>query len=103
MGTKAKEQDEDVEKNAKKNRKKFVELLQKTREVTATTTYEMATKLLGSSPAWDSVDEQTRRQCFDIFVDQWKIQSEARRAEDEEDDEGSLGESDAEEQKRSKK
>merc|ERR1712066_26314 len=103
--TKAKEQDEDVEKNAKKNRKKFVELLQKTREVTATTTYEMATKLLGNSPAWDSVDEQTRRQCFDIFVDQLKIQSEARRAEEDDDEEGSLGESDAEapEQKRSKK
>merc|ERR1712190_374839 len=103
--TKAKEQDEDVEKNAKKNRKKFVELLQKTREVTAKTTYEMATKLLGSNSAWECVDEQTRRQCFDIFVDQLKIQSEARRADDDEDEEGSPGESDAEaaEQKRNSK
>eukprot|EP00928_Gymnodinium_smaydae_P087812 TRINITY_DN72008_c0_g1_i1.p1 TRINITY_DN72008_c0_g1~~TRINITY_DN72008_c0_g1_i1.p1 ORF type:complete len:580 (-),score=182.43 TRINITY_DN72008_c0_g1_i1:174-1913(-) len=78
---KAKEQDEDAEKNAKKNRKKFVELLQKTRDVTASTTYEAAAKLLGSNAAWDAVDEQTRRQCFDIFVDQLKIQSEARKAE----------------------
>merc|ERR1711935_22879 len=46
---KAKEQDEDVEKNAKKNRKHFVELLQKAREVTASTTYDMAEKLLGAS------------------------------------------------------
>jgi len=84
--SKAREQDEDVEKNAKKNRKKFVELLQKTREVTASTTYDMAVKILGSSPAWEAVDEQTRRQCFDIFVDQLKIQSESRRAADGGDD-----------------
>lgn len=81
LTAKAKEQDEDAEKNAKKNRKKFVELLQKTREVTANTTYEVATKLLGSSVAWEAVDEQTRKQCFDIFVDQLKIQSESRKAE----------------------
>merc|ERR1711920_815971 len=61
---KAREQDEDIEKNAKKNRKQFVELLQKAREVTASTTYEMAEKILGNSPAWDAVDDQTRRQCF---------------------------------------
>merc|ERR1712039_917172 len=72
---KAKEQDEDVEKNAKKNRKQFVELLQKAREVTASTTYEMAEKTLGNSAAWDAVDDQTRRQCFNIFVDQLKLQS----------------------------
>jgi len=91
--TKAKEQDEDNEKNAKKNRKRFVELLQKTRDVTAKTTYESAAKMLKSSPAWDAVDETTRRQCFDIFVDQLKIQSAARGEDaddgpsgDEEDD-----------------
>lgn len=96
---KAKEQDEDVEKNAKKNRKRFVELLQKTRDVTASTTYEQASSLLSGNGAWNSVDEQTRRQCFDIFVDQLKIQSESRKpaagggegedgpsGEDEEDD-----------------
>lgn len=81
---KAKEQDEDVEKNAKKNRKRFVELLQKTREVTAHTTYEDAEKLLSVSPAWDAVDEFTRRQCFDIFVDQLKIQSQANGDDDDE-------------------
>mmetsp|Transcript_57049 Transcript_57049/g.137918 ORF Transcript_57049/g.137918 Transcript_57049/m.137918 type:complete len:573 (+) Transcript_57049:92-1810(+) len=99
--TKAKEQDEDVEKNAKKNRKKFVELLQKTREVTASTTYDMAVKILGSSPAWEAVDEQTRRQCFDIFVDQLKIQSESRRNADGGDD-GPSGESDGDGERRKK-
>merc|ERR1711865_530725 len=74
---KAREADEDVEKNAKKNRKRFVELLQKSREVTAHTTYEDAEKLLSVSSAWDSIDVGTRRQCFDIFVDQLKIQSQA--------------------------
>jgi len=82
---KAREQDEDVEKNAKKNRKRFVELLQKTREVSAHTTYEDAERLLSVSPAWDAVDESTRRQCFDIFVDQLKIQSQAN--DDNGDDE----------------
>merc|ERR1712039_937165 len=83
--SKAREQDEDVEKTAKKNRKRFVELLQKTREVSARTTYEAAAKLLGSSASWDAVDEQTRRQCFDIFVDQLKIQSESRHLDNADD------------------
>jgi len=86
--SKAREQDEDMEKNAKKNRKKFVELLQKTREVTARTKYDDAEKLLRDVPAWDAVDETTRRQCFDIFVDQLKIQAQAQGKDDEEDDDG---------------
>jgi pre-mRNA-processing factor 40 len=85
---KAKEQAEDEEKNAKKSRKRFVELLQKTREVTAKTSYESAAKILGSNAAWEAVDDATRRQCFDIFVDQLKIQSSAKGddSEAEEDD-----------------
>jgi len=86
---KAKEQEEEAERNAKKNRKRFVELLQKTREVTASTTYEHAAKLMGGSSAWESVDDQTRKQCFDIFVDQLKIQSAARKGKDK--DAGSGG------------
>merc|ERR1712217_709905 len=101
---KAKEQDEDMEKNAKKNRKRFVELLQKTREVTANTTYEQASKLLGSSSAWDSVDEHTRKQCFDIFVDQLKIQSAAKKGNDAgEKEAGGSGESDDEQRGKKKK
>merc|ERR1719478_1047275 len=76
---KAKEQEEENEKNAKKNRKKFVELLQKTRDVTASTSFEEASKILSGSSAWDAVDEQTRKQCFDIFVEQLKIQSASRK------------------------
>merc|ERR1719375_2697113 len=81
--SKAREQDEDVEKNTKRNRKRFVELLQKTREVTAKTSYEDAKKLLSVSPAWDAVDDTTRRQCFEIFVDQLKIQSQANGDDDD--------------------
>jgi len=88
---KAKEQDEDMEKNAKKNRKRFVELLQKTREVTGRTTYEDAEKLLGAGAAWDAVDEGTRRQCFDIFVDQLKIQSGNADDDDEKKDKKAKG------------
>jgi len=78
---KAKEQDEDAEKAAKKNRKRFVELLQKTRDVTDETDYPSAEKLLGATGAWSAVDDHTRRQCFQIFVGQLKIQSESRKAE----------------------
>jgi len=101
LRAKAKEQDEDMEKNAKKNRKRFVELLQKTRDVTASTTYEQASKLLGSSSAWDAVDEHTRKQCFDIFVDQLKIQSAAKKGNDGGDKEA--GESDVDQKGKKKK
>ena len=74
-------------KVAKKNRKKFVELLQKSREITAKTSYEKAGKLLGSSPAWEAMEDATRRQCFDIFVDQLKIQSGGKEEEEKEEEE----------------
>lgn len=61
--------DQDEDKDAEKSRMQFVELLLKTREVSAGTTYEEARRLLASSPAWDAVDEQTRRECFEIFVE----------------------------------
>merc|ERR1712187_491432 len=43
---KAKEQDAESEKNAKRNRKNFVELLQKTRDISGRTSYDEAKKLL---------------------------------------------------------
>mmetsp|Transcript_21153 Transcript_21153/g.39761 ORF Transcript_21153/g.39761 Transcript_21153/m.39761 type:complete len:577 (+) Transcript_21153:51-1781(+) len=85
--SKAKEVEEDADKVAKKNRKKFVELLQKSREITAKTSYEKAAKLLGSSPAWEAMEDATRRQCFDIFVDQLKIQSGSKDDGKEEEEE----------------
>lgn len=57
--------DEDMEKR----RMRFVELLLKTREVSASTTYEEARKLLCSSADWHAVDEPTRKECFEIFVE----------------------------------
>merc|ERR1712183_500515 len=52
-----------------KNRMQFVELLLKTREISSGTTYEEAMRLLDKQSAWRVVDEQTRRECFEIFVD----------------------------------
>jgi len=46
-----------------------VELLLKTREVNAGTTYEAARELLRSSSPWHAVDEATRKECFEIFVE----------------------------------
>lgn len=59
----------DHDEAAEKSRLQFVELLLKTKEVSAGTAYEDARKLLSSAPAWHAVDEQTRRECFDIFVE----------------------------------
>lgn len=71
------QQDASVEKTTKKNRKHFVVLLQKTGEISGATTYDMAETLLGGTPAWDSIDEQTRKKCFHAFVDQLKLQEES--------------------------
>ena len=46
----------------------FVELVFQTREVTATTTYAEATHFLCSNPAWEAVDEPTRRRWFGNIV-----------------------------------
>jgi len=55
--------------DTEKARMKFVELLLKTKEVAAGTTYEEAKKLLSNSADWDAVEENTRKECFDIFVE----------------------------------
>jgi len=86
--TKAKDAEEEADKAAKRNRKKFVELLQKSREITAKTSFQKASKLLGKEPAWEAVDETTRRQCFDIFVDQLKIQSGSKGDAGDDDADG---------------
>jgi len=62
----ASEQDE---KDAEKHRMQFVDLLLKTREVSAGTTYDEARRLLSNNDAWHAVDEATRRECFEIFVE----------------------------------
>eukprot|EP00928_Gymnodinium_smaydae_P061691 TRINITY_DN45721_c0_g1_i1.p1 TRINITY_DN45721_c0_g1~~TRINITY_DN45721_c0_g1_i1.p1 ORF type:complete len:317 (+),score=76.83 TRINITY_DN45721_c0_g1_i1:79-951(+) len=50
-------------------RKKFVELLLNTREISGSTTYEEAEKLLSHDSAWSGCEDQTRKECFHIFVD----------------------------------
>jgi hypothetical protein len=59
----------DQEADAEAARKKFVELLLQTREISGTTTYQQAEKLLSSDPAWSGCDAPTRKECFHIFVD----------------------------------
>lgn len=57
------------EDEVEKHRMKFVDLLLKTKEVNASTTFEDAEALLNKDPAWNAVDEDTRKECFDIFVE----------------------------------
>lgn len=93
---------EQEEKDAEKNRMKFVDLLLKTREVSAGTTYDEARRLLSNNDAWHAVDEATRRECFEIFVEHLgnhhkkskkkeksgKAKKEKRRRRDDEDQTG---------------
>lgn len=72
------QQDEDVEKT----RMRFVELLLKTREVNASTTYAQAEKMLSSSPDWHAVDDATRKECFDIFVEHLGSHSQKKDKKD---------------------
>eukprot|EP00927_Polykrikos_kofoidii_P049694 TRINITY_DN43717_c0_g1_i1.p1 TRINITY_DN43717_c0_g1~~TRINITY_DN43717_c0_g1_i1.p1 ORF type:complete len:314 (-),score=62.95 TRINITY_DN43717_c0_g1_i1:61-927(-) len=50
-------------------RKAFVQLLLKTRDIDAGTTYEQGRKLLHHESAWKACDEATRKECFHMFVD----------------------------------
>merc|ERR1712046_185101 len=56
------EQDADQEAS----RKRFVELLLQTHEISGSTTYAQAEKLLSSDSAWGACGDQTRRDCFQI-------------------------------------
>jgi len=72
-------------------RMRFVELLLKTREVSAGTTYEEAKKLLSASTDWHAVDESTRKECFEIFVEhlgshQSQKKKEKKKGKDKEKD-----------------
>jgi len=67
--TEGSEGDQDQDEVAEKKRMAFVDLLLKSKEVSAGTKYEQAMQLLGTSPAWTAVEEQTRKECFDIFVE----------------------------------
>merc|ERR1712060_411195 len=52
-----------------KNRMQFVELLLKTREIASGSTYEDAVGILKDSAEWKLLDDKTRRECFEIFVE----------------------------------
>lgn len=57
------------EEDQEQARLRFVELILKTKEVSAGTTYEDAKRLLSHSPHWHAVDEATRKECLEIFVE----------------------------------
>merc|ERR1712039_769242 len=67
--TTAKDAEPDGDEVAEKNRMQFVELLLKTREIASGTSYDEAMRLLKDQSAWRVLDDQTRRECFEIFVE----------------------------------
>lgn len=69
------------EGDVEKRRLRFVELLLKTREVSAGTSYEEAKRLLCTSPDWHAVDETMRKECFEIFVEHLGSHQSQKRKE----------------------
>merc|ERR1711920_958979 len=66
---KGKDAGDEPDGDAEKNRMQFVELLLKTREIASGSTYEDAIDILKHKEEWNLLDEQTRRECFEIFVE----------------------------------
>lgn len=85
-GSDGSEEEGEKEEDTEKARVRFVELLLKTREVNATTSYEDARRLLSSEAAWDAVDESTRKECFEIFVEH--LGAHANQKKDKKKDKG---------------
>merc|ERR1719291_1517968 len=67
--TSAKDAEPEDDEVAEKNRMQFVELLLKTREIASGSTYEDAVGILKDSAEWKLLDDKTRRECFEIFVE----------------------------------
>ncbi|CAE7594570.1 unnamed protein product [Symbiodinium pilosum] len=63
------EDGDDEDPDGEKTRTQFVDLLMKAKEISAGTSYEDAEALLSKKAAWKAVDEHTRKECFEIFVD----------------------------------
>lgn len=61
--------EEDGEKDDGEAREAFVDLLVKTKAISVGTSYEDAERMLCKKAAWKAVDAQTRKECFEIFVD----------------------------------
>mmetsp|Transcript_51093 Transcript_51093/g.91755 ORF Transcript_51093/g.91755 Transcript_51093/m.91755 type:complete len:290 (+) Transcript_51093:51-920(+) len=104
------EGDDDDEDDNEKSRMQFVDLLMKTRDISAGTTYEDAEEILSKKPQWKAVDEQTRKECFEIFVEHLgsagskkkkKDKKSKKRKKEEEEDEDE--EEEEERPKKSKK
>eukprot|EP00930_Biecheleria_cincta_P058558 TRINITY_DN44374_c0_g1_i1.p1 TRINITY_DN44374_c0_g1~~TRINITY_DN44374_c0_g1_i1.p1 ORF type:complete len:300 (-),score=72.77 TRINITY_DN44374_c0_g1_i1:147-1046(-) len=71
--------EEEDEEDGEKTRMQFVDLLMKTREISAGTTYQDAEEILSKKPQWRAVDEQTRKECFDIFVEHLGSHSSSKK------------------------
>merc|ERR1712217_796734 len=96
--TSAKDAAPEDDEVAEKNRMQFVELLLKTREIASGSTYEDAVGILKDSAEWKLLDDKTRRECFEIFVEYLdKPHKKKKDKEDEKDnkdkgkDDGDMG------------
>eukprot|EP00933_Yihiella_yeosuensis_P050754 TRINITY_DN4854_c0_g1_i4.p1 TRINITY_DN4854_c0_g1~~TRINITY_DN4854_c0_g1_i4.p1 ORF type:complete len:274 (-),score=86.03 TRINITY_DN4854_c0_g1_i4:198-1019(-) len=65
-----------------KSRMAFVDLLMKTREISGSTTYEDAREILEDKAQWKAVNEDTRKECFDIFVEHLGSHSGKKKKKD---------------------
>merc|ERR1711920_773723 len=93
--TTAKAAEAEDDEVAEKNRMQFVELLLKTREIASGSTYEDAVGILKDSAEWKLLDDKTRRECFEIFVE-YLDKPHKKKKKDKEDKKGKKGKDDDE-------
>merc|ERR1712083_80017 len=93
--TAAKADEAEDDEVAEKNRMQFVELLLKTREIASGSTYEDAVGILKDTAEWKLLDEKTRRECFEIFVE-YLDKPRKKKKKDKEDKKGKKGKDDEE-------
>merc|ERR1712217_862481 len=93
--TSAKDAEPEDDEVAEKNRMQFVELLLKTREIASGSTYEDAVGILKDTEEWKLLDEKTRRECFEIFVD-YLDKPHKKKKKDKEDKKSKKGKDDEE-------
>merc|ERR1712151_1089870 len=93
--TAAKADEAEDDEVAEKNRMQFVELLLKTREIASRSTYEDAVGILKDTAEWKLLDDKTRRECFEIFVE-YLDKPHKKKKKDKEDKKGKKGKDDEE-------
>lgn len=76
---------DDSEEDDEESRKAFVQLLLQTSEISGSTTYRQAEKILSSQAAWKVYAEKSRKESFEIFVGHLKGGTKTKKKDKKKD------------------